>query len=67
MENVKSDQLDITIITNGPAVVRGNFTLTGPEGKPIELAEEQKVTGIALCRCGRSQNQPFCDGSHAKP
>lgn len=67
MENNHSDQLEIKIIDNGPAIIKGNFTLTDPDGKPITLTEEQQITGVVLCRCGRSENQPFCDGSHTKP
>lgn len=67
MENNHSDQLEIKIIDNGPAIIKGNFTLTGPDGNPITLTEVQKITGVAFCRCGRSENQPFCDGSHTKP
>ncbi len=67
MENTETDKLEIRIIPNGPAIVRGGFTVTGPGGKPVELTEEQKITGVSFCRCGRSGNQPFCDGSHAKP
>lgn len=34
------------------------------DNKPIkvELTEGEKY---AFCACGRSDNQPFCDGSHA--
>jgi len=33
------------------------------EGKPFDLAGR---TTIGLCRCGHSENKPFCDGSHRK-
>ena len=52
-------------------IVRGN----GPyriEGDDIRICDEGgKVYGlsgrtvVSLCRCGQSQNKPFCDGSHA--
>jgi uncharacterized Fe-S cluster protein YjdI len=49
----------ITIIENGPALVRGKFTMNSASGEKIETAGQ-----IALCRCGSSRNKPFCDGSH---
>lgn len=33
------------------------------EGKEFGLGGR---TTIGLCRCGLSENKPFCDGSHAK-
>jgi len=44
---------------NGPHYVRGKLTLKGGEA----LVED---TRMALCRCGASQNKPFCDLSHRK-
>lgn len=44
---------------NGPFVIKGEVTITGPDGERIET---KAVT--ALCRCGQSRNKPFCDGSH---
>lgn len=32
--------------------------------KPIKI-EEQTGTEYYWCACGKSKNQPFCDGSHA--
>jgi len=49
---------------NGPYKVEieeGNFKVEG-EGK--EEIIEKKV--IYLCRCGGSNNKPFCDGTHVK-
>ena len=45
---------------SGPIWVRGGITVVGADGKAYEVRNRQ-----ALCRCGRSSNKPFCDGSHA--
>lgn len=45
--------------TDGPLVVKHPKALKNSEGTDIELREV-----LALCRCGRSSNKPFCDGSH---
>lgn len=46
---------------NGPYRVRNLERLSNSRGETLET---RKV--IALCRCGRSDNKPFCDGTHAK-
>ncbi len=46
---------------NGPLLVRGGFALVDPEGARHDHAEP-----VALCRCGGSQNKPFCDGTHKR-
>ncbi len=51
----------ITINPNGPIRVEGDFTICDPAGKEFGLAGR---TVISLCRCGASQNKPFCDGGH---
>ena len=50
---------EITIIENGPALIKGNFRMKKTSGEQIETAQQ-----IALCRCGQSRNKPFCDGTH---
>lgn len=45
---------------NGPLLVRGATTVTGPDGK--ELPVKRRV--VALCRCETSAILPWCDGSH---
>jgi len=51
----------ITVANNGPLLVSGEFELLDAEGRAFGLAGR---ANIALCRCGHSQNKPFCDGSH---
>ena len=57
----EENTVTITATTNGPFIVEGNFKLVDREGKA-----EMKEGRIALCRCGRSCKQPFCDGTHRK-
>ena len=54
------DEAVITPYENGPLIVRGPFTITDQDGNPIDAGRRT----IALCRCGRSQIRPFCDGTH---
>ncbi len=53
----------ITVKNNGPLRVEGQFTICDQEEKPFGLAGR---TVISLCRCGHSENKPFCDGSHSR-
>ena len=49
----------ITVGPNGPLYVRGAIELVTPDG---DLLLEE--TRAAFCRCGASDNKPFCDNSH---
>jgi CDGSH-type Zn-finger protein len=53
----------VTVVSNGPIRIEGDFSICDPEGREFGLAGR---TLISLCRCGQSQNKPFCDGSHAR-
>lgn len=57
-----SEPVVIRTRENGPFVVTGPFTLIDHQGNQFTLPEGK--ANVALCRCGQSQNRPFCDGSH---
>ncbi len=44
---------------NGPLLIDGNVTLRTGSGRAGWQGER-----TALCRCGASENKPFCDGAH---
>jgi CDGSH-type Zn-finger protein len=46
---------------NGPLFVRGHVRIVDEDGQLI-----REDTRAALCRCGASENKPFCDGSHRR-
>ena len=48
-------------MTNGPLMVYGNIKVKDNDGNEIN---KNKLT--AFCRCGASQNKPYCDGTHTK-
>ncbi|WP_228853317.1 CDGSH iron-sulfur domain-containing protein [Aegicerativicinus sediminis] len=51
----------LTILSNGSVKVDGDFEIVDKEGNVYGLGGR---TLVSLCRCGRSNNKPFCDGSH---
>ncbi|MFN8239275.1 MAG: CDGSH iron-sulfur domain-containing protein [Bacteroidales bacterium] len=54
-------QAVIEVIDNGPIRITGNIILTDSKKDIMESPLE-----VFLCRCGRSGNKPYCDGSHKK-
>ncbi|GHU72314.1 iron-binding protein [Clostridia bacterium] len=50
---------DIPRGIRGPLKVTGGIPLTGADGQPYETRNR-----YTLCRCGLSQNKPFCDTRH---
>jgi CDGSH-type Zn-finger protein len=53
----------VTIFNNGPIRIEGEFTIHDAEGAEFGLAGRSV---ISLCRCGMSENKPFCDGTHGR-
>lgn len=51
----------ITIISNGSIRIEGEFSIQDREGRSFGLGGRTK---LSLCRCGLSNNKPFCDGAH---
>lgn len=51
----------IKTMPNGPLMVYGSIIVQDHEGN-----ETQKNNVTAFCRCGGSNNKPYCDGTHKK-
>jgi CDGSH-type Zn-finger protein len=51
----------ITVGNNGPLRIEGDFEICDQQGNVFGLAGR---TALGLCRCGHSENKPFCDGKH---
>ena len=51
----------VVVRNNGPLRIEGEFTIVDQDGNAFGLGGR---TAISFCRCGHSENKPFCDGSH---
>jgi CDGSH-type Zn-finger protein len=69
------DGSKIRVRKNGPYLVSGEIPLTkqiigiDAAGDSYKWSEGKKYPSkdnYALCRCGKSSNKPFCDGSHCQ-
>jgi CDGSH-type Zn-finger protein len=65
----------VVVCKDGPYLVSGGVAMArqtivaDPEGNSEAWRESDPFPAqdsYALCRCGHSQNKPFCDGSHKK-
>ncbi len=54
----------IEVSKDGPYRISGGIPLTDGEGRDEPLAQGATREHYALCRCGHSQNKPFCSGMH---
>lgn len=55
--------VEITCNNNGPLRITGDMAIKDASGNEFGLGGR---TTISLCRCGLSENKPFCDGQHSK-
>jgi CDGSH-type Zn-finger protein len=74
-ETLKKSSVKIKVTENGPYLVTGSIPLseetigTDEEGSSAEWRQSKEYPlqeNYALCRCGKSKNKPYCDGSHIK-
>jgi CDGSH-type Zn-finger protein/truncated hemoglobin YjbI len=54
----------VEVSKDGPYRITGGIDLTDAEGEPVERNQGASLEHYSLCRCGHSQNKPFCSGMH---
>ncbi len=54
-------EIQVEAKLNGPLIVSGSIQVTDTNGNTVG-----KTKKTAFCRCGASNNKPYCDGAHAK-
>ena len=57
---MSEEKPNIDVPQDGPFLVKGLKKLTDSDNQPVAMQKDV----IALCRCGASENKPFCDGTH---
>jgi CDGSH-type Zn-finger protein/uncharacterized Fe-S cluster protein YjdI len=59
MPEQRDGPLEVTPLRDGPLDVRGSAEVVTGTGRTID-----RTLSVRLCRCGQSNDKPFCDGSH---
>jgi CDGSH-type Zn-finger protein len=74
-DDSNEDEPAITVRANGPYEVRGRVPVTRKSpiyseyGEPLTWRRDDRLetsSSCLLCRCGRSSNKPYCDGTHRR-
>jgi CDGSH-type Zn-finger protein/truncated hemoglobin YjbI len=61
-DNVREPAIEVS--KDGPYRITGGIPLKDHRGDPVRRAAGSSLEHYALCRCGQSQNKPFCSGMH---
>ena len=59
--NAAMSDVTIKTLTDGPLEVTGEVEILASDGSVI-----RETAKSFLCRCGYSENKPFCDGAHKR-
>lgn len=51
---------DVILCPGGPMLLRGDHVVADADGTPHRTVRPVS----AVCRCGKSSTQPWCDGTH---
>jgi CDGSH-type Zn-finger protein/truncated hemoglobin YjbI len=54
----------IEVTRDGPYRITGGIALTDGDGRAVARNQGASLEHYAICRCGHSQNKPFCSGMH---
>ncbi|HET7358034.1 MAG TPA: CDGSH iron-sulfur domain-containing protein [Nocardioidaceae bacterium] len=60
VRDAKRGPVEVTPCPGGPLLVRGAETVRDDEGNAHDVTRPV----VAVCACGKSQRQPWCDGTH---
>jgi len=64
VSSVSESQTGVVIVSplkDGPVQVDGNLEICAGTGHMVN-----RVQQVYLCRCGHSNNKPYCDGAHSR-
>mgnify|MGYP001222886372 CR=1 FL=1 len=61
VQEVQEIVAEARVMEDGPLVLKGDFTLYDTDGKEL-----RHMKMLSLCRCGATNNMPYCDGTHRK-
>lgn len=60
MSEAAFDHPDVVLCPDGPMLLRGDYLVEDSGG----TAHRTSRPVSAVCRCGKSSAQPWCDGTH---
>ncbi|OFZ02056.1 MAG: hypothetical protein A2491_08130 [Bacteroidetes bacterium RIFOXYC12_FULL_35_7] len=55
----KNEKIEVKLFPNGPIKIKAPVKVEDENGNIHEFENS-----VAICRCSKSGNMPFCDGSH---